>query len=308
MKIIDGHAHVIERIAGFGRRGELRPLGGGRARWANGLEIQLIPPELGDRSFTAEALLGVLDAHRVERAVLLQGSFYGFQNEYSAEAARVHPGRFLAAGTFDPFCVDRDEILERLLGALALRIVKLELSTGGGLMGFHAPFPLDGPLLAEPVERIAAAGATLVLDLGGPWMASFQPEAVARLARRHPGLRIVICHLLAPGPGDEAALRRGLEALAPVENVWFDLAALPWNVAPEAYPYPTARRYAALARGLVGATRLIWGSDAPSATTADSYRRLLDYLVQAPGWTAPDLELVLHDSACQAYPGLGREA
>ena len=77
------------------RRGELRPLGGGRARWANGLEIQLIPPELGDRSFTAEALLGVLDAHRVERAVLLQGSFYGFQNEYSAEAARVQPGYIL---------------------------------------------------------------------------------------------------------------------------------------------------------------------------------------------------------------------
>lgn len=50
MKLIDAHTHVFEQLCGFGPRGELRPIGGGRARWANGDEIEMIPPGLGERS------------------------------------------------------------------------------------------------------------------------------------------------------------------------------------------------------------------------------------------------------------------
>ncbi len=56
MNIIDAHVHVVEHIAGFGRRGELRPLGNGRARWGDGTELQLIPPELGDREVVGAVL------------------------------------------------------------------------------------------------------------------------------------------------------------------------------------------------------------------------------------------------------------
>ena len=303
MRIVDAHTHVIERVAGFGPRGELRSLGGGRARWSTGLEIQLIPPELGDRSFPGEALLRLLDRHDVAQAVVLQGSFYGFQNEYTAEVVRLAPARLVGAGTFDPFCAERDAVVARLLGELAFPAMKLELSDGAGLMGYHPPFPIDGPVLAGPIEQVAAAGATLVLDLGSPGMASFQPAAVTRLARRHPGLRIVICHLLAPGPRDEEFLADALKMLS-ADNVWFDLAAVPWNVRPERYPYPTARRYLALARRLVGSSRLLWGSDAPAAAIDDPYARLLQWAVEAPELTAPELERVLSHNACEAYPAL----
>lgn len=303
MRIVDAHTHVIERVAGFGRRGELRPVGGGRARWSTGLEIQLIPPELGDASFSGEALLRLLDAHQVAQAVVLQGSFYGFQNEYTAEVTRRAPGRLVGAGTFDPFCQELDAVVSRLLGELAFPAIKLELSDGAGLMGYHPPFGIDGPVLAGPIEQVAAAGATLVLDLGSPGMASFQPEAVARVARRHPTLRVVLCHLLAPRQGDEVALTEALGVLA-LDNVWFDLAAVPWNVRPERYPYPTGRRYLALARRLVGSARLLWGSDAPAAATADDYARLLRWVVEAPELTALELDRVLHHNACEAYPAL----
>jgi predicted TIM-barrel fold metal-dependent hydrolase len=303
MRIVDAHVHVIERVAGFGPEGELRPVGRGRARWASGLEIQLIPPELGDRSFPGEALLRLLDAHDVAQAVLLQGSFYGFQNEYTAEVVRLAPARLIGAGTFDPFCAGRDALLARLLGQLAFPAVKLELSSGAGLMGYHPPFAIDGPVLAGPIEQVAAAGATLVLDLGSPGMPSFQPEAVARLARRHPPLRIVLCHLLAPTARDEGPLTAALRLLS-ADNLWFDLAAVPWNVRPEQFPYPTARRYLALARRLVGSSRLLWGSDAPSAATADTYAHLLQWVVEAAELDGPGLEKVLHGNACEAYPAL----
>jgi predicted TIM-barrel fold metal-dependent hydrolase len=303
MRIVDAHTHVIESVAGFGPRGELRPLGRGRARWASGLEIQLIPPELGDRSFPGEALLRLLDAHDVGQAVLLQGSLYGFQNEFTAEVVQLAPARLIAAGTFDPFCKERERVVARLLGQLAFPAMKLELSDGAGLMGYHEPFAIDGPVLAGPIEQVAAAGATLVLDLGSPGMASFQPEAAARLARRYPALRVVLCHLLAPTARDEAPLTDALKVLS-ADNIWFDLAAVPWNVRPERFPYPTARRYLALARRLVGSSRLLWGSDAPAAATADSYAHLLQWVIQAPELTGPELEKVLSGNACEAYPAL----
>ena len=85
MKIIDAHAHVVQCIAGFTSRGELRSAGGGMARYADGSEFQMIPKQFGE-SFTADDLVSVMDENGVEKAVLLQGQFFGFQNEYTAEA------------------------------------------------------------------------------------------------------------------------------------------------------------------------------------------------------------------------------
>ena len=65
MKIIDAHAHVVQCIAGFTSRGELRSAGGGRARYADGSEFQMIPKQF---------------ENGVEKAVLLQGQCFGFQN------------------------------------------------------------------------------------------------------------------------------------------------------------------------------------------------------------------------------------
>ena len=84
MKIIDAHAHVVQCIAGFTSRGELRSAGGGRARYADGSEFQMIPKQFGE-SFTADDLVSVMDENGVEKAVLLQGQFFGFQNEYTAQ-------------------------------------------------------------------------------------------------------------------------------------------------------------------------------------------------------------------------------
>jgi len=305
MMIIDAHAHVVEHIAGFGRRGELRPLGMGRARWGDGTELQLIPPELGDREFLAPTLVGLMDENHVEKAVLLQGSFYGFQNEYAREVAGRYPGRFAAAGTFDPYCADREALLNRLLGDFQLKILKFEVSSGAGLMSYHSPFALEGPLMDGIWEAMAAAGATLVLDIGSPGMASFQPRAVATIARKFPQLRIVLCHLLAPTLNDGPALRGALDELA-LDNLWFDLAAVPWNVAPESYPYPTACEFVGMARSRLGAGKLLWGSDVPCVLTRDTYRHLIDYLIQGKVFTDQELEAVYRTNALELFgPAFG---
>lgn len=298
MKIIDAHTHVFESLSGFGAKGELRSLGGGRARWANGEEIQMIPPGMGDREFTPETLLSLMDENGVEKAILLQGSFYGFQNEYTYEAAQKYPDRLVACATLDPFCKQADRLLNRFLVEWDIPIVKFETSSGGGLMGYHNDFAIDGEVFSSIFQAVAKAGATLVLDIGSPGMASFQPEAVANVARKYPELKIVVCHLLAPRLGDEKALVQGLQQLA-LPNVWLDLAAIPWNVEPEPYPYPTGVRYVELAKSIVGAEKLLWGSDVPSPLTRDSYAHLMKYLLGA--FTQQEAENVFYHNAVKAF-------
>ena len=182
-----------------------------------------------------------------------------------------------------------------------VRVIKFEVSDGGGMMGYHEPFRIDGPRMARQIRFAAENGCTLVLDVGGPGMDSFQPEAIAEVAKSYPGMRIVVCHLLAPTLSDGAAFSAAIRQLR-LPNVWFDISAVPWNVLPEKYPYPTGARYVAEARDVVGADKLLWGSDLPCPLTVDSYTHLWDYLQQEGLFTGAELQAIYHDNAFNAYP------
>lgn len=81
----------------------------------------------------------------------------------------------------------------------------------------------------------------------------------------------------------------------------FDLSAIPWNVAPEAYPYPTGQAYIRMAKDLVGAEKLIWGTDVPVVLTRDTYSHLLSYLTESDIFTPSELEKVLYQNAVDAF-------
>ena len=282
MKIIDAHAHVVQCIAGTGSQGELRSCGGGRAAYATGNEFQVLPPEIGEYGASPEALLRVMDAHGVEKAVLLQGNYFGFQNLYTYEAVRAYPDRFAGAAAYDPFSAQADRIKTHLFGELGFRIVKFEVSSGSGLMANHPPLALDGEVMDREYRWAAERGLVFVIDIGKPRSVSWQVDALSRAVRRYPEMKFVVCHLLSPQLGDGELLRRSLDKLA-LPNVWFDLAALCLNSRPEEWPYPTARGYVRDAADIVGAERLLWGSDMPSAMTRDSYRHFIDFIALHPG-------------------------
>ena len=153
-RIIDAHTHVIEHIAGLGRKGELRAVGNGRGRWLDGEEVQLIPPGWGDTAFTHDTLVEVLDEHGISKAIMMQGSFYGFCNEYTFEAQERHPGRLYGMGTFDPFAYEAHRLMEHLIRSFHFRGLKFEISRGFGLTGYHPELRLDGPEMA-PVWKLA---------------------------------------------------------------------------------------------------------------------------------------------------------
>ena len=300
MKRIDAHAHVVQCIAGTGSQGELRPCGGGRAVYATGQTFQLLPPEIGEYDATPEALLRVMDAHDVEKAVLLQGNYFGFQNLYTCEAVRRYPGRFTGAAAYDPFSAQAEKIKAHLFDELGFQIVKFEVSSGSGLMANHPPVDLDGEVMHGCYRHAADRGLTFVIDIGKPRSVSWQVDALARAVARYPELRFVVCHLLSPQLGDGELLRRSLEKLAR-PNVWFDLAALCLNSRPEVFPYPAARGYVRDAVDIVGADRLLWGSDMPSAMTRDTYQHFIDFIAEHPALSAEEKEKIFYRNAQQVY-------
>ncbi len=302
MKIIDAHAHIVQVIAGFGSQGELRPLGGGKAVHASGQVIDMIPPELGEYDVTPEKVIELMDAQGVEKAVLLQGNYFGFQNEYTHRAMEKYPDRFTGAATYDPFCVNLDRIREHLFDDLGFRIVKFEVSNGSGLMSYHPPLPLDGEIMDEAYAYAAGKGHTFVIDIGRTGNPCWQVDALRRAILRYPQMKFVVCHLLAPFQKDEAALTEGLGKLN-LPNVWFDLAALPANQRPEAYPYEHARHYLRIGKRILGADRMMFGSDLPSTLCRDSYRHLVDYALESDVFTDSEKELVFYKTAREIYFG-----
>lgn len=300
MKIIDAHAHVAQYIAGFTSRGELRAVGGGKAQYSTGEAFQMFPSELGDVGVSPEALINVMDKNGVDKAVLLQGNFFGFQNEYTYEAIKKYPSRFTGAATYDPFCGKADEIRKRLFEELNFRCVKFELSDGSGLMANRPPVNLDGEVMNACFAYAREKNLTVVLDIGRPRSPCWQVDALASAISKYPEVTFVICHLLAPQRGDKELLKQSLQKLV-MENVYFDLAALANNQKPEQYPYPTATEHIKNAKSIVGADRLMFGTDMPCTLARDSYAHMKDYIINGGIFTDGELEDVFYNTAEKIY-------
>lgn len=301
MKKIDAHLHVAEIIAGYCRRGELRAIGQGKAMWGNGEVFQLIPEEYGNCwNFPAEKALELMDQNEVERAVLMHGSMYGFQNQYHYRLMKEYPDRFCPSCTVDPYMTNHLETVRYYLEELGFHLVKFEISSGGGLMGCHDPFPLDCERMMKIYEIIEKNHGVVAMDVGDLTMPSHQPEALANIADSFPGLKLVVCHLLAPMEGREAEWKKSLELLRK-DNVWFDLAALPKIVETDIYPYPKVHGIIREAKDLLGADRLLWGTDAPFAAVSDSYEHLTDYLEKQEIFTEEELEGFYYKNAYRVY-------
>jgi predicted TIM-barrel fold metal-dependent hydrolase len=299
--IVDAHTHVIEHIAGLGRMGETRAVGRGRARSIGGQETQLIPEAWGDTSFTHDRLVQVMDEHGISKAIMMQGSFYGFCNDYTFEAQSMHPDRLYGMGTFDPYAYQAREIMDHLVRDYGFRGFKFEISRSFGLMGYHPDLRLDGDLMTPIWEYAERAGIVVSLDLGTFGEPSFQPDGLARIAKRHGGIRFVIEHLFYPGAGHFDDVRAALLLLAPMENVFFTIASIPNSTMPEAYPFPSACRYAGIAREVVGADRILWGSDLPSVAVNVPYRKLIDYIAESGLFSIAELRKIYAENAIRVY-------
>lgn len=227
-----------------------------------------------DRTYTPPAappvdtLLGLMDDHGVDVAVLVQPSFLGTDNGYLLDAIRRWPDRFRGVAVVDPaISVDAVEDL-RSAGIAGLR---LNIASSG-----IAP-DLESDRYRSLFERAVRAGLHIQLHLDGPGLPGVLPPVLEA------GCRIVIDHFGRPDPA-KGMNCSGWAAMR-------DLAGQGDHVVKLSGPYRLGGLDPApLARDLLstfGPDRLVWGSDFPWTRFEDgrSYaqcRQWLDDWVPCP--------------------------
>lgn len=296
MKFIDAHAHVYERLTGFGPYGEARAIGDGMVEWATGRKERFLKTEHGEYGFSYDMLASLMDEGNICHAVLLQGSNYGFQNSYTAEAVRMHPDKFTGAGTFDPYAKSADEIFDNLVNNLKFKILKFEMSECYGLVGYHPELTLDSKVFEPYLKAAEDMGITVVIDTGELGTKSCRIDSVINVAKRHKKLNMVVAHTLFPREDQKNDYRLELIKQIKSDNIFFDVAAL-------LNPNSTPEKFAYIKKvmNLVGSDHLIWGTDCPGAFISYTYREMVEHICNNGTFTDTELLNLMSQTARYVY-------
>jgi predicted TIM-barrel fold metal-dependent hydrolase len=296
--VIDTHLHIFTGFVSSPDANGLVSLNYGRARDAEGRVVQVMPPSFERTSSPPEVAIGYMDLCGVDRAILTQGPYYGFQNDYVAKAVYRWPKRFWGLAMYNPFLGRRTaDDLESWMVERRFVGIKVELPATTRM----APtFDLLGDVEMSAWEQRSQLNGLLMLQLD---RGTAQVEQVRRIVEVFPGLRVLICHLgMAPANGRQEQVR-----LARLLNVYLDTTALPFAFRDvEAYPYLRAQSVLEWAVREVGAAKITRGTDYPTVLLYHTYGQNLDFVrTGCPNLSDDERHSILGGTAEAMLAGIG---
>lgn len=194
----------------------------------------------------------------VTRTVLIQMSFYEFDNSYMVDQIASHPDRFRGVGLVDH---DAADVAEKMVGL-----------KGKGVRGFRLyafPDRAAGWEDSAGIRTMWKTGA----EHGLAMCCLTDPKAlpvVHRMCGTFPDTTVVIDHFArigARGEVDPNELDQ-LLALADFENVYVKTSAF-YALGKKAPPYTDLGPMFGQVRDAFGSERLMWGSDCPYQVQGD---------------------------------------
>jgi predicted TIM-barrel fold metal-dependent hydrolase len=201
--------------------------------------------------YSKEEALADMDRAGVDAAVIQPPGWDPRAHEIAIDAARSHPRRFAILGNFlleQAGGPDRLAHWKEQPGMLGLRYIFNEPQHAAWLEGDALEWLWSG---AERLDIPVALAAAAYLPL------------IGKLARRYPGLRLLIDHLGVPlGATGAAAFAHiaQLEELARCPNVAVKATGAP-AYATDAYPYRSIHHYLHRIFDAFGPRRFFWGTD-----------------------------------------------
>lgn len=171
---------------------------------------------LGGVTFGADDFVAFMDTTGIDQAVVLShdGLFdpSPVTNDDLARFVGEHPDRLVGFGTVHPRLKDAPAEMERMLGTLGLRGLKLH----PWLQGFSMH-----ELSLDPIcEVLSEAGGILLSHDGTPPYST--ASQIAALARRHPNLTVVLGH-----GGLHDTWREALAAVTETPNLYLCICGTP---------------------------------------------------------------------------------
>jgi len=272
---IDAHVHVWT--------GDLKryPLASGYTR------EQMKPPQ-----FLPEEIIRHGKGSGVNRIVLIQMSYYQFDNSYMLDVIKAHPKVFGGVGIVDSNGPDPAAKMRELKkgGVRGFRIYPGKGSTAQNWLdspGFHKMFQCG----AE--ERLAMC----------PLINPDALAAVGRHCERYPNTPVVIDHMARIGA--TGAIReediKELVALARHKNVKVKVSAF-YALGAKKAPYDDLAPLIRRLYDTFGPQRLMWASDCPFQTVNGTYEASVSLVAdRLPFLSSTDKDWILRKTAEETY-------
>jgi predicted TIM-barrel fold metal-dependent hydrolase len=299
--LYDTHAHLISDDWDRYPARALRP----------GLPV---PPH-PDYTVTAEALIALMDEHRVPTACVVQrGHIYGYDNSYIIDSARAFPGRLQPVVILDTQDPETPHLFT-------------DLVRGAGVCGFRMaaarPFHWDtawmnSPAAMEVWQTCADLGVPVNLIFFQDHV-SYNLPALKIIAQMYPDLPILIDHVgtafaasnyeldfaasqgrTIPMPdAPDFGIEGSVDIFADCANVHFKLTEINFERLAEVdlQPAQMIRRLA----DRFGAERLVWGSDVGQSVRWDYADKVAMARAAADLLSEEERGLFLNGNAARIY-------
>jgi len=239
-------------------------------------------------TFSKDDLLKEMDAAGVDAAVIHPpASWDPNSNALAVEAARQHPNRLAVLGNFPLDTPESRALIDgwkKRPGMLGLRFALLQPQ--------QRAWWTDGTMdwLWPAAERAGLPVALLAAD--------FLP-IVAKVAQRHPRLKLIIDHLGRPSgkkDGEAWGNLQDMLALAKYPNVAIKATGAP-SYSSESYPYRNIHGYLKQIFDAFGPERMFWGTDITRMPC--SWRQCITMFTEELPWLAGhSKELVMGGAIC----------
>lgn len=288
-KIIDAHSHLWLRQDISWNGMPVRTLKNGRSFFLTE-EVQMVPPFMIDGVNSAEVFLSNMNYAQVGGAVVVQEFIDGIQNDYLAKVKSDYPERFFVFGMCDYFKPGFYDTAASLIDSgfkgIAIPGHRLILSDGR--------VNLNSPEMMKMFHLMENKGVILSLCLAEN---NLQNGEIKEVIEECPRLKIAIGHFgMVTAPGWEDQIKLALN-----DNVMIESGGITWLFNKEFYPFNGAVRAIREAIDMVGADKLMWGSDYPRTITAITYKMSYDFILKTNDLTDREKRLFLGENAEKFY-------
>lgn len=275
MNFIDAHSHVWTPDT------SAYPLAAGFRR------ALMQPP-----SFTAEELQKEMKPVGVNRVVLIQMSFYGYDNSYMLDCMKKYPGMFSGVAVINDAAPAPGDEMKKLKqqGVRGFRIYPKDMPVKDwlGSAGMHAMFTTGA------AERLAMC---CLIDVDAL-------PALDRMCRDFPDTPVVIDHLCRIGVSGKVEPKdvEALCAMARHKNVTVKVSAF-YALGKKQMPYHDLAPFIKQVFDAFGPERLMWATDCPfQVQDGHTYAASIDLIKNGlPFLSDEDKEWILRKTAEKVF-------